>query len=283
MTGLASVMRRGNYSTHQIGKWHAGAATPQHTPAGRGYDTSFGYITGAANDYWDQRVWGGRPMGFVDLWATDRPAWGQNTSCQGRCKPSSSPAARGGQTPSGGTDAAYSTGPEEVYEETMLRDRVLDIIREWSDGDGPLFINYDSHVAHSPLQAPGTTFTHFNFINNKTGNEGDYEKHRQLYASMVKYLDLGVGAIVKELKAKGMWANTLWVCQSDNGGPSFTGDNHTANNWPLKGGKMTNWVRELRCSLLFSSLLCSQCQHHRSCRKVGFALTRSFRAASSPQ
>ena len=56
-------------------------------------------------------------------------------------------------------------------------------------------------------------------------------------ASMVNYLDTGVGKIVDSLKAKGMWENTIWFFQSDNGGPSFTGDNHTANNFPLKGAK----------------------------------------------
>ena len=100
-----------------------GAATPRHLPHGRGYDTSLGYINGPANDYWDQRVWGGRPMGYVDLWATDRPAWGQNTSCRlGQCHPASVPVAYGGASGhKGGIGAAYSLGPDEIYEETLLR------------------------------------------------------------------------------------------------------------------------------------------------------------------
>jgi membrane-anchored protein YejM (alkaline phosphatase superfamily) len=36
-------------------------------------------------------------------------------------------------------------------------------------------------------------------------------------ASMVNYLDTGVGKIVDSLKAKGMWENTIWFFQSDNG------------------------------------------------------------------
>lgn len=63
---------------------------------------------------------------------------------------------------------------------------------------------------------------------------------------MVNYLDTAVGHIVDALQAKGMWENTLWVFQSDNGGPSFTGDNHTANNYPLKGAKYTNWQGGIR-------------------------------------
>ena len=34
---------------------------------------------------------------------------------------------------------------------------------------------------------------------------------------MVNYLDTGVGKIVDSLKAKGMWENTIWFFQSDNG------------------------------------------------------------------
>ena len=39
----------------RVGKWHAGMATPDHTPLGRGYDTSLIYFD-AANDYWTSQV-----------------------------------------------------------------------------------------------------------------------------------------------------------------------------------------------------------------------------------
>ena len=90
--------------------------------------------------------------------------------------------------------------------------------------------------------------------------------------SMVFYMDGVIGEMVAAIQAKeGMWDNTIWVHQSDNGGPSFTGSSHTANNCegpslpsphfvsvsidltksggrvsdPQKGSKMSNWqVRE---------------------------------------
>ncbi len=40
MTGIATKLKGMGYATHQVGKWHAGMATPDHTPLGRGYDTS---------------------------------------------------------------------------------------------------------------------------------------------------------------------------------------------------------------------------------------------------
>ena len=63
-------------------------ATPDHTPKGRGYDSSLIYFH-HANDYWDQTdgsncpVALGKPnhtISITDLWATDGPAFGKNKS-----------------------------------------------------------------------------------------------------------------------------------------------------------------------------------------------------------
>jgi len=43
-----------------------------------------------------------------------------------------------------------------------------------------------------------------------------------------------------------MWENTLVVFQTDNGGPSFAGSSHTANNYPHKGTKRSNWEGGIR-------------------------------------
>ena len=42
-------------------------ATPDHTPQGRGYDSSLGYFC-HCNDYWNENC----GAGLVDLWDTDR-------------------------------------------------------------------------------------------------------------------------------------------------------------------------------------------------------------------
>lgn len=44
MSCLANKLKLASYATHQIGKWDAGMATADHTPRGRGYDSSFGYF-----------------------------------------------------------------------------------------------------------------------------------------------------------------------------------------------------------------------------------------------
>ena len=52
--------------------------------------------------------------------------------------------------------------------------------------------------------------------------------------------DVYVGAIVNLLKRKGMYENTLIVFSSDNGGVA------KGNNYPLRGGRATNWEGGLR-------------------------------------
>ena len=81
MTGIAEKLREAGYATHQVGKWHSGAATaatPDHILTGRGFNTSYGYLN-AANDYYTEQdgfKCNGTPI--VGLWDTDRPAAGQN-------------------------------------------------------------------------------------------------------------------------------------------------------------------------------------------------------------
>ena len=58
MTTIAQVMSRAGYSTHFVGKWDAGMATPRHTPRGRGYDSSLFYFQ-HANDEWAKSMGSG--------------------------------------------------------------------------------------------------------------------------------------------------------------------------------------------------------------------------------
>lgn len=233
MTGMAAKLKLGGYKTHQVGKWDAGMATWDHTPVGRGYDTSFGYFH-HDNDYFNDKA-----EALVDLWDTRGPGFGMNSSCEAYYgKPN-----EGCEQP--GSNPSYTVGPEMIYEEKIFVDRCLEMVEDHPKED-PFFLNYCSHIVHSPLQAPAMLYHSFDFMTN------DYDKHRQIYASMVAYLDTGVGKIVDALKGEDMWNNTIWFCQSDNGGPSFTGDNHTANNFPLRGAKYSNWEGGVRVNAFVS-------------------------------
>ena len=55
---------------------------------------------------------------------------------------------------------------------------------------------------------------------------------------MASAADEVLGNVSSAMQARGMWANTLIVYTSDNGGPAGQlSSGHSGNNWPLRGGK----------------------------------------------
>ena len=204
MTGIGMKMKEGGYATHMVGKWDAGMATPDHTPQGRGFDTSLNYFN-HANDYYDETAGNCNKTHIVDLWDTDKPASSLN-----------------------------GTGPDGNYEEGLFKERILQIINN-HDPSTPLFLYYAAHIVHRPYQVPDKYLKKFDFID---------EQYRRVYLAMVNYLDDVVGEIVQALKDKGLWDNLLFVASSDNGGPERNG--FGGNNFPLKGGKWTDWQGGVR-------------------------------------
>jgi len=97
-----------------------------------------------------------------------------------------------------------------------------------SDTDGQLYIHLCFQAVHTPYQkAPG----------DPTGN---------VYRGMLWRADLYVGELVKTLKAKGMYDNTLIVYSADNGGVS------SGINYPLRGEKHSNWEGGMRTAAFVS-------------------------------
>ena len=76
------------------------------------------------------------------------------------------------------------------------------------------------------------------------------DKDRQFYHAMVTYLDDVVGDLTAALKKRGMWDNLLFVTSSDNGGPVYAGGG--ANNYPLRGGKVSDWQGGIRVNAFVS-------------------------------
>ena len=134
MTGIGEKMKQAGYATHQVGKWDAGMATSDHTPTGRGFDSSLGYFH-HANDYYTEQENNCNGTPIVDLWSTDKPALGLN-----------------------------GTGPGN-YEEGLFKSTVMNIITE-HDPSTPLFLYYAPHIVHTPLQVPNSYLMKFSFIDN---------------------------------------------------------------------------------------------------------------------
>ena len=209
MTMISAKMKEAGYATHHVGKWHVGFATPEHTPKGRGFDTSFGYFN-AANDYFKKTIYKCNKTPIMDLWDTDKPA--SNKTILG----------------------------EDHYEEALFKDRLLNIVANHNPSE-PFFLYYAPHIVHGPYQVPEKYLRKFDSIDNEL---------RQVYHAMVSYLDDVVGELIQAFKSKGMWDDMLFVVSSDNGGPVHSGAG--ANNYPLKGGKHSDWQGGVRVNTFAS-------------------------------
>ena len=132
----------------------------------------------------------------------------------------------------GYTDKPVSNTNGTKYEEALFADRLLQVVNN-HDTSIPLFLHYAPHIVHSPHQVPNDYSEKFSFIGYRP---------RQVYTAMVKCLDDVVGNLTTALKQHGLWDNLLFITNSDSSGPIFEG----ANNYPLRGGKYTNFQGGIR-------------------------------------
>jgi len=219
---LPERLRDAGYSTYMAGKWHLGRSGRHVTPTGRGFQEFFGMYEGGG-DHWthtldmnaetrDGAVWPGHPdynaaRGVLDLhhdrWVTS------------------------------------STG-DLLHEHRHVFDRngthssdviALEASRMISahDPSSPMFMYLSFQAPHWPVQNPaGTEERHLHISS----------KRRRKWCGLVSHLDDNVGRVIAALQANSdMWATTLLVVFSDNGGDVRTG----ASNHPFRGDKMTPW------------------------------------------
>eukprot|EP01084_Bolivina_argentea_P227470 384160_1 len=109
------------YVAHQIGKWHAGMSSNLVIPHGRLFNTSLGYLHGMEDHYTQIRTQteDNQTCTGVDLWSTDKPAYGKN-----------------------GTYSGYIYG-----------NRAMEIVKT-HDQNTPLFVYMALQNNHDPYQVP---------------------------------------------------------------------------------------------------------------------------------
>jgi len=242
MTGMAQKLRSAGYRTHMVGKWDAGMATPEHTPLGKGYESWTGYFQ-HANDYW-QKSMSIQSTGEVDnCLNTFMDYFTHNATYRG-----------GVQDGATATEACIrepSVHPE-CYEEHDFKMQALQVVQrhDASNSAAPLFLFYAFHLLHTPLQVPQSYLEKIDELVAAAGGAKIDTQNRRLYAAMTLYMDEAVADLVKALKAKGMWDNTLFVFTADNGGPIY--EPGSANNHPLKGGKYSDWEGGIRVNTFVS-------------------------------
>lgn len=236
MTGVAEILRRQGYKTEAVGKWDVGMATAaHHHPRARGFDAWTGYWH-HANDYWtfdEGPTCDGAPV--QDLWhynATfDGPAtWLRNgPSC----------------TQENQTHAPPSSPC--VYEERLLADHAVRAVErhDTTDASAPLFLYWAMHLVHMPLQVPDAYLALFNASTIP-------DERRRFMTAMVRYADDEVGRLVDALERRGMLANAVVTFHADNGGEIMGAGIAGGNNWPLTGGKFSNFEGGIRVNAFVS-------------------------------
>ena len=103
-------------------------------------------------------------------------------------------------------------------------DEAISLLDEYTADEQPFFLNLWFDVPHTPYEpAPEPHLSKYQ----EMGVTGD-----QLYfRSMVSHLDANIGRLVRYLKKKGVYDNTIIIFTSDNG-PAFQG-----SPGPFRGGK----------------------------------------------
>ena len=206
---LAELLKKYDYSTAIIGKWHLGAADFAK-PCARGFDYQYGFYeaftlyapvkdTSIVNkhvkrDYMDEHEW--------------ETAAGRKGNC-----------------------AILRNCCECREENKYLTDKLTDEAITWIDGNksNPFFLYLPYNAPHAPLQVPKSYYKQFANIKDPV---------KRIYAAMIKNLDDQVGRLLKHVDSLGIADNTIIIFLSDNGGATYNG---TTDNAPYRGGKLTNF------------------------------------------
>jgi arylsulfatase A-like enzyme len=118
-------------------------------------------------------------------------------------------------------------------------DECVDFIRRHAER--PFFLFASFAAPHSPMQATEEDLKRFSHI---------HDKLRRTYCAMVYRLDLNVGKILAELRARNLERDTFIVFLSDNGGPQ-AGISNGSINAPFRGGKTTVFEGGIRVPMIF--------------------------------
>jgi arylsulfatase A-like enzyme len=109
--------------------------------------------------------------------------------------------------------------------------------------DGPFLLNFWAFSVHAPFEANPEVVDYF--VNKRS----PYHSQRNAtYAAMIKQFDDAVGILWQALVDAKVESNTIVIFTSDNGGNMYdvVGTVHATSNFPLRGGKATQYDGGLR-------------------------------------
>ncbi len=205
---IASLLQSAGYATGMTGKWGLGAPHTDGIPNRQGFDFFCGYnCQRQAHTYYP-----------VHLWLNEERLYLGNDTVAPHAKleDGADPLELSGYAPF--TLSSYA--PDIMFNE------MIQFIEQ--KGDKPFFFYWASPIPHVPLQAPQRLVDYYvdKFGDEEpyTGGAGYFPSRypHATYAAMISFLDERIGELVRTLKERGLYENTLIIFSSDNG-PTFNG------------------------------------------------------------
>ncbi|MBA3674925.1 MAG: sulfatase-like hydrolase/transferase [Chitinophagaceae bacterium] len=245
-TTIAEYLKKANYTTAIIGKWHLGLKDKNSSPTDHGFDMFYGFKGGAIDYYYHAYAKQSLDW-YVDNKLTIEKGYSTDLLTKhaiafiDKAKNKSNPfflylpynAPHYGKTDTDSTTEGHTIAVSEAK------------------ASGPTVIN--------SLQAPKAYVERFSNITNK---------YRQVYAAMVSNLDDNIGKLLNKLEKDGLLETTMIWFMSDNGGYSQTQQKH-ASNGVLRGEKaslydggirvpaMLLWKGRIKSNQIISTPVCN--------------------------
>lgn len=193
---LAKVLKEAGYATAVIGKWGIGHPIPLDDPQKKGFDESYGYLN----------MWHAHNCFPEFLYHN-----GIKEKLEGNIL-STNPdgSVRFPKSPEGAGIARQDA--RKQYAPFLFQEQAFKFIE--SNKNKPFFIYYTLNLPHANNENTTTGCEVPDYGEFKDKNWPDVEKG---FAQMMRIIDNQVGAIVAELKAKGLEENTIIMFASDNG------------------------------------------------------------------
>ena len=244
---VATLLEAAGYHTYMAGKWHLGAG-PGKLPSQRGFERTVALADSGA-DNWEQRP-------YLPLY--DKANWY--------------------------ADGEEYELPEDFYSSRFLVDKTIEFIDSNIDDGSPFFAYLPFQAVHIPVQAPQEFIDRYmgvygdgwdvlrerrraravelGIIPRGSGIErmattADWgalneeqrryqSKRMAVYAAMVEAMDYHIGRLVKYLRERGQYENTIIIFTSDNGaeasGPADP-ESFIARRGPVALGYHTDYER----------------------------------------
>lgn len=217
---IAELLKKQEYATGIVGKWHLGLNPDLNIPNLCGFDYQFG-IYGSQTLY-AESVNAPDIINFEQKSFTSKYMWQM-----------------------GRKDIAM------IYENNKkikkLKGYLTDVIRDKSisfiekNAQHPFFLYIPFTAPHEPYQAPLDLYSE--------AYVQTHSKNKAVYSAIVSSLDNAVGAICQKVKDLHLDENTLIIFLSDNGNANYGGVSNCA---PLKGGKFTFFEGGVKIPTIYS-------------------------------